>query len=255
MGFDAQWDGWFHWEVHRLVAGTDGDLSRLAEAMRFRDDGDPFRRVIYTESHDTTGALNDHVRLPQEIDPADPGSLEARKRSTLAAALLMTTPGVPMLLQGQELLQAGAFEDDAPLDWSSLERRAGIVQLYTDLIALRRDLSGRTGGLRGANITVDQVDAGRGVIAFRRWDRGGRGDDVVVVANFGDRAVAALTLGFPACGAWRVRFDSDRRDYSDDFGGGGPTDVDAGSIPHGGLPCSATLPLAPFSAVVLSQDP
>jgi len=255
MGFDAQWDGWFHWEVHRCLVEDACDLSSLAEALRFRDNDDPFQRVIYTESHDTTGLLNDHARLPQEIDDDDPGSWSARKRSTLAAALLFTTPGVPMILQGQEMLQAGAFHDTEPLDWDNADRFSGVLALYTDLIALRRDLWGTTRGLGGSNIAVDQIDTANLVIAFRRWDSGGRGDDVVVAANLGDEEAPSLRVGFPACGFWQVRLDTDDVRYGDDYSGPSVAEVEAESVPQGALPCSAELTLGPYTAVVLSQTP
>lgn len=254
MGFDAQWDGWLHWELHRFAVDGAGDLSALSEALRHRWNGDPFQRVVYTESHDTTGALNGHARLPEEIDPEAPGGWLARKRSTLAAAILLTAPGVPMLLQGQDMLQAGAFHDTAPLDWSNLDRFAGIVRLYRDIIALRRDLRGCTAGLEGPNVAVQDPPAGRALLVYRRWDRGGPGDDVVVVANLSAEPAEGLGVGLPAPGAWQVRLDTDDRAYSPDFGGPAAASYAATSDPRGGEPCSAAVSVGPWSAIVLSQD-
>jgi len=56
------------------------------------------------------------------------------------------------------------------------------------------------------------------VIAFHRWENGGPGDDVVIVANFGNRGYGSYTLGFPRAGNWRVRFNSSWQGYSPDFG-------------------------------------
>ena len=53
------------------------------------------------------------------------------KRSALGAAVLMATPGIPMLFQGQELLEDGYFNDWDPLDWAKAETNQGIVKLYS----------------------------------------------------------------------------------------------------------------------------
>ena len=111
-------------------------------------EGDALRRVIYTESHDEVA--NGKARLPEEIWPAQADSWHSKKRSTLGAALVFTAPGIPMLFQGQEMLEDRWFHDRDPVDWSRRERFAGIVDLYRDLIALRRNLRGTTAGLLGA---------------------------------------------------------------------------------------------------------
>jgi len=69
----------------------------------------PFQRVIYSESHDEVA--NGKARVATEIDPHDPDSWCAQKRTTLAAALVLTAPGIPMLFQGQEFLEDGWFQD------------------------------------------------------------------------------------------------------------------------------------------------
>lgn len=60
--------------------------------------------------------------------------------------MVLTAPGIPMLFQGQEFLQGGWFRDDVPLDWSLDDEYHGIVRLYRDLVALRRNFAGRTKG-------------------------------------------------------------------------------------------------------------
>ena len=51
--------------------------------------------------------------MPQDIDGSDAQGWFARKRSTLAAALVMTAPGIPMLFQGQEFLEGEWFRSGA----------------------------------------------------------------------------------------------------------------------------------------------
>jgi 1,4-alpha-glucan branching enzyme len=71
----------------------------------------------------------------------------ARKRSTLGACLVMTSPGIPMIFEGQEFLESGYFADSDPLDWSKDTTYAKIKLLYTDLIRLRKNGNNNTKGL------------------------------------------------------------------------------------------------------------
>lgn len=88
-----------------LTASPDSDrnMAELRDAITHRYGADALDRVIYTESHDEVA--NGHRRLPEEISPANADDWYARKRSTLGAALVFTAPGIPMVFQGQELLE------------------------------------------------------------------------------------------------------------------------------------------------------
>src|SRR5690606_33993057 len=116
---------------------------------------------------------NGQARVPQEISPDDPTNFFAQKRSTLAAALVFTAPGIPMLFQGQEFLQGEWFRDDVPLDWDLSEEYHGILRLYRDLVHLRLNRKGFTHGLTGHNLHIGHVNNANNVIAFRRWEEGG----------------------------------------------------------------------------------
>lgn len=122
-----------------------------------------FERVIFTESHDADS--NGAQRVPEMIWPSDATSWFSRKRSTLGAAVVMTTPGIPMIFMGQEFLSSGRFNGNAPLDWSNATKFAGISQLYRDLIRVRRNWFNNTRGLRGQNVHVHHVN---------NADKGGR---------------------------------------------------------------------------------
>jgi hypothetical protein len=108
--------------------------------------------------------------------------------STLAAAMVFTAPGIPMLFQGQEFLEGGWFRDTVPVDWDQRDEFHGIVRLYRDLIRLRLNRDGFTRGLCGQFTQVYHLHDGSQVIAFHRWEKGGPADDVVVVANFSHEA-------------------------------------------------------------------
>lgn len=254
-GFDTQWDGKFAYEIRRSViapADEERSMECVAEAIATRYNDDAFQRVIYSESHDEVA--NGKARVPYEINRDDATGWYAQKRSTLAAALVFTAPGIPMLFQGQEFLEGGWFRDDIPLDWDLGREFRGIVRLYRDLIALRLDRHGVTRGLRGQNVQILCVDEERKLLAFRRWDRGGPGDDVVVVANFRHEPMGRVAIGFPAEGLWRVRFQSDWSGYSDRFADGECGDVTAGPGECNGLPCRGEISIPPYTAMILSQD-
>jgi 1,4-alpha-glucan branching enzyme len=92
------------------------------------------------------------------------------------------------------------------------------------------------------------------VVAFRRWDRGGPGDDVVIVANFRHEPHQDYAIGFPAEGSWEVRFHSDWSGYSERFEDGEVHDVIAEPAECDGLPCRGAISIPPYTALILSQD-
>lgn len=255
-GFDAQWDGAFVHPVRAaLIAPADEqrNLYAVRDAILHRYGPSAFTRVIYTESHDEVA--NGKARVPEEIWPGSADSWASRKRSTLGAALVFTSPGIPMLFQGQEFLEDAWFRDEEPLDWSRTIMYSGIVNLYRDLIRLRRNCYDHTRGLRGQHVNVFHVNDHDKLIAFHRWDNGGPRDDVVVVANFANRAYDSYGLGFPRSGFWRVRLNSDWNGYSADFGNHPSYDTAADGGPRDGLPASGNIGVGPYSVIILSQDP
>ena len=208
---------------------------------------------LYTESHDEVA--NGQARVPEQIWPGNADSWYARKRSTLGAALVFTAPGIPMLFQGQEFLEDQWFRDTDPLDWQKKQTFAGIFALYRDLVAIRRNRDGGFRGLQGQNVNVFHVNNHGKAVAFHRWDLGGPGDDVVVVANFANRTYDSYSIGLPHAGLWRVRFNSDWQGYSDDFANTAGYDTVAGPPGQDGLAHRANVGLGPYSALILTQDP
>lgn len=255
-GFDSQWDARFHHNVvSALIAPQDEhrNMWDIRDAITHLYNNSDIQRVIYTESHDEVGSASGNARVPEKIWPGNADSYYPKKRSTLGAGLVMTSPGIPMLFMGQEFLEDGAWHDDTPLDWSRADTNAGIVRLYTDLIRLRRNLSGLTRGLSATNVNVFHLNNTDKVIAFHRWHQGGPGDDVIVVANFSYQGYTAYNIGMPRGGRWRVRFNSDSSDYDPDFGNWYSYDTDAAAGAKDGLNFNANVGIGPYSLIVLSQ--
>ncbi len=159
-----------------------------------------------------------------------------------------------MIFQGQEFLEDGYFQDTDPLDWSKLQTYSGIHLLYRDLIRLSRNWFNQTRGLRGQHINVYHVNNTDKVVAYHRWENGGQGDDVIVIANFANRSYSSYTLGMPQAGQWRVRFNSDWEGYSADFGNHLGYDTVAGGGSMDNMPLQTNVGIGPYSVLILSQD-
>jgi 1,4-alpha-glucan branching enzyme len=229
-------------------------MAAIAGILGQRFNADAFQRVVYSESHDEAAGSNGGSRVPEMIDPGQADSFFAQKRSTLAAALVFTAPGIPMIFMGQEFLEWGAWSDGVFLDWSKATRFAGITQLYRDLIHLRRNWFDNTNGLRGQNVQVYHVNDSDKVIAFHRWDSGAPRDDIVIIANFANRSYDAYSFGLPRAGVWKVRFNSDWSGYSPVFTNHQSFDIFTGSQGADGMPVSGSVGIGPYTALILSQD-
>lgn len=253
LGFDGQWDIGYRWALFHLVADAWDADRNMHVAAGVWSDWPSFQRVAFTEAHDYVAGMNyGRSRVPATIHPEDPTSLWARKRALLGASIVLTTPGIPMIFQGQEMNETRAFHDDVPMDWTLTNAFAGIVRAYADLIHLRRDLRGTTPGLKGTGIFVQHVDDDNKVVACTRWNRGGTGDDVVVVANFSchDYDRNDYAIRFPAAGTWYRQFNGDSKLYSPDFGGIGADRVEAA-----GNPPTAVVSMGKYSLQIFSQNP
>jgi 1,4-alpha-glucan branching enzyme len=247
-GFTAQWEVTFPSVLRsalNAINDQDRNLGAICQALTHYYNGDAFQRIIYSDSHDS--ASNGGARLSEQISPGDPTSLFARRRSLLAASIVLTAPGVPMLFQGQEFLQGGSFNDWQELDWEHAEKFAGIVLAHKHLIGLRRNLSGNTRGLTGRSCSVVHFNDEDKVLAYHRWQDGGPHDDVIVVLNFANKSFQDYRLQFPRTDLWRVRFDSNWHGYSPDFKGGEAAEV----VVENGM---GSVSLAPYSVLILSQD-
>jgi 1,4-alpha-glucan branching enzyme len=255
-GFDSAWDtsypGYFT-PVLTATADSSRDMSVVANAVLYnvRYGGTAgYGRVAYLESHDVVGDQNGGVRLVTAIDAGTPNSYWARKRSTLGAAVMFASPNVPMIFQGQEMLENQPFSDTKSVDWSKTNSYSQIVQFYRDLISARRDLKGYTPGLEGDQCSLLQVDNANKLVAFHRWKSTATNQDVVVIANFANATFNNYALTFPSAGKWYVHLNSDSTNYGSDYGNIGSSVVTAS-----GSPATASITIGPYSALILSQTP
>ena len=248
-GFDAQWGlGFPHAlrDVLGLNPEKNPSLSTIRHQLEHSFTGDPFDTIIFSDSHDT--AANGSVRLTDAAARDHTGSLESRQKSLLADAVMLTAPGIPMMLQGAEFLQDGAFNDWKELDWQNADHYAGIVEAHKHLIALRHNLYDNTKGLTGGSVSVFHEDESNLVLGYHRWDKGGARDDTLVVINFSGNTFNDYSFHLPLTGKWRVRFNSSWKGYGKDFP---EKDFDTVVAADDN---TATIELAPYCIYVLSQD-
>ncbi len=255
LGFHSQWDAGFVHPVRAALEAPhdqDRDVYAVAHAVLGHAVSAPHERVIYTESHDEVA--NGRSRVPESVFPGAADSWHARTRAALGLALTLTSAGIPMLFQGQDVLEDRWFDDQTPVDWGKAHRHAGFLHLVRQLVALRRNLSGATRGLSGRHTRVIRVDHDRKVLAYHRFAAGGPGDDTVVVMNLRTTPVWDYPLGLPRPGRWRVRCNTDAPLYGTGLGAVHASDLD--TVPHGydGYAQHARVTVGPYAALVYSQD-
>lgn len=121
------------------------------------------------------------------------------------------------------------------------------------LIRLRLNRDGISKGLTGQHVNVFHINHAGKVIAFKRWFDGGVGDECVVIANFANQHYDDYEFGLPSAGLWKRRFSSDRRAWSEDFGGGASGDIEAISVAYDRQPFRGKIRLPPYTLLIYSQ--
>ena len=205
-----------------------------------------FRRVIYSENHDEVGLLNQNRRLLTDADEANPLSLEARRKAALAAVVTLTSPGVPLLFMGQELLETQDFHDSNPLDWKRGEKSFHTFQLYSDLVHLRRNLEGKSPALTDVHTRIVKADDASKLLTWRRYIPQRSKDDLFIVANFSDEPLTDMPVFFPQSGQWSLLLNTDDPKYGPDLTGMAPKSLRTNSR------YEIALNLAPYSAQIYS---
>jgi 1,4-alpha-glucan branching enzyme len=255
LGFDSQWNATLGYFVRKDFPSNAISLADVVSGMTSTFNNVYQQSVAYVESHNELTTANS--RLYQLVDPLNPTSRTARKKATLAAGILFTSPEIPMIFQGDEFLDPSWLDNKTTLDWTNAQTWAGIVQLYGNLVNLRTNAGGTSPGLSDPDLNIFQQDKANNVLVYDRYSKSAAGaDDVIVVANLSGTVFnGGYKIGLPYGGTWQVLFNSDRTAYSSDFGNVGPSGpVSAIKSPYAGQPYSATIPIGDYSVVVLSRE-
>ena len=255
LAYGSQWDAKFVHAVRDIIITAndqDRDIAGLSQVIQHKYNLDAFQRIIYTESHDEIA--NGQARVAEEIANGDVNNWYSKKRAALGVALVMTSPGIPMIFQGQPLLEDKWFSDNDPIDWTRLEKFSGFADLHRDIIHLRRNWFGVTKGLQGQNVQIIREDNEKKVLVMHRWHEGGPKDSVVVALNLSTETFEDYKVGFPRAGKWHLRFNSDQAQYDPEFSNLAVTDVETMDGEFDRLAVHVSLHLPPYTALIFSQE-
>ena len=214
-GLDAHWNDDFHHAVHALLAGEHGgyyqdfaDRNTLVKALEqgyvldgcespFRAcaHGKPFgsrsrdRLVAYIQSHDQVGNRAAGERLHHLCGTA---------RARIAAALLFTSPFVPMIFQGEEWAASTPFCYFADHESTELRR------------AVREGRRAEHAAAGWSGVEIDPIDPRTRALGVLRWDEHDEPEHRAMLAWYralADARKAIPALRDPACDSTRARFE------------------------------------------------
>ncbi|RCJ24951.1 alpha-amylase [Nostoc sp. ATCC 43529] len=199
---DGCWHESFRYFVVPYICGKSFELEQLKQIL------DP-RKQGYASATNVINylATHDRQRLLRELGDAGIFDAEAFKRAKLAAVLLMTAMGIPMLWMGEEFGEyqpkSESVTQPQKITWSLLTRdqNHNLFKYYQKLIALRQ----QNLALQSDNIEFFHEDTNNKVLAYSRWDK--QDSHVVVVVNFSAANLTKYEIpNFPTAEYWRDWF-------------------------------------------------
>ena len=255
-----------------LGAGATVEMGGIARSLWPTGFAHSWQTIPCVENHDIV-KLGEKPRVPRLADGCNPRSWYARSRTRVAAALLLTAPGIPQIFMGQEFLEDKQWcPDPRILDLAHLIWWGGLapaangravdpamadhLRFTQAAIALRNSQP----ALRGEGLNVFYTSDADRVIAFHRWVQG-VGRDVVVVATLSETTWGCYQLGFPSAGRWVEVFNSDAYDSCNANGvlvnpqvAGNDGGVNANGHPLHNMPASASIVLPANSVLVFARQ-
>ncbi|MFN6534858.1 MAG: alpha-amylase family glycosyl hydrolase [Nostoc sp. EkiNYC01] len=196
---DACWHESFRYFLVPYICGKSLELKQLKEILDPRKQGyaSAVNVINYLATHD-------RQRLLRELGDTGIFDTEAFKRAKLAAVLLMTAMGIPMLWMGEEFgeyqQKSESVTQPQKIAWSLLksDRNHDLFNCYKKLIALRQ----QNLALQSDNIEFLYENANDRVLAYRRWDQ--QNSHIVVVVNFSTLNLTRYEIpNFPIAEYWR----------------------------------------------------
>ncbi|WP_330252560.1 1,4-alpha-glucan branching protein GlgB [Nocardia sp. NBC_00565] len=185
--------------------------------------------------------------------PGDDFAKAAGVRALLA--YMWAHPGKQLLFMGQDFGQFREWSHDRGLDWHELENplHQGITTAIRDLNAVYRAHPAlwSQDTAPGGYSWIEADDREHSVLAFLRY--GSDGSVIACVFNFAGSVHGEYRVGLPSTGTWREILNTDAVAYGGS-GIGNLGGVKATDEPWHGRPASATVALAPNSAVWLTPE-
>lgn len=274
MGFDIGYTDGIRDGIRSVIAEAAGGADANVHVGLLRDGLErpwnfPMAWQAYNciENHDLVLDMDgDHrkPRIPKLSDWNDPRSWYARSRSRVAMGILLTSPGVPMLFMGQEILEDKLWSDspersDLFIWWDGWDGLKGQDLHMRDFHCFTRDLiwlRRRHPALRAEPINCFHIDELNRVLAFHRWVPD-VGRDMVVVFSLREKTFYdhSYKLGFPLSGHWLEVFNSDVYDnFANPWAQGNLGGISADGPPLHGLQHSAGITIPANSMLVFGRD-
>lgn len=197
-GADGPLDAAWHENYYNTLVDTvcgDLNIDRLVNVLDPRKDGfgGAFNVVNYLNNHD-------HDRIMWTLgERSKLFDAPAFRRNKMGVALLLTSPGIPMLWMGEEFAEsAPKTVEYQPIDWALLQNQSNgdLMRYYSGLIHLRKNHP----ALHGDSFEVVMRDDVRCIFAFKRWDEAG--GVVIVAVNLQDKFAGEFTVGGLEDGTW-----------------------------------------------------
>jgi cyclomaltodextrinase len=223
-GFDAAYD-WTRklgeWAWNDVFASAPPDLNKLRAALlrSSRDLPEPGLVLRFLNNNDTGERFI---------------SRHGAGRTRVAATMLLTLPGLPLIYNGDEVGAEFLPYDEQPLSW---EDRHGLLAHYTKLVRLRKEVA----ALSSPDIELIATNRDDAVLAYMRRASNAdrcRSESALVLLNFRDETID-LRLS-PANAVASSLRENQLRDRL--------TGVDFTN------PASKPLRLGPFDARILTTD-
>ncbi|MDZ7700366.1 MAG: alpha-amylase family glycosyl hydrolase [Deltaproteobacteria bacterium] len=198
-GLSAIWHTRSRLALQALITETDVEPysgSRFSETVQALEPAtqeyrEPQFMINYVESHDDQ-------RLWHLLQEAGFDDATILKKSMLAATILMTIPGEPMLYQGQEWGEASpARTEKNAINWQTAQTEPGEALLahYQRMSRIRRSRS----SIRRDDFAMPLLDVQQKCIVYQRLL--GESDQVVVTANFSGQK-QNISVPLPQPGYW-----------------------------------------------------
>ncbi|ACC79043.1 alpha-amylase family glycosyl hydrolase [Nostoc punctiforme] len=196
---DACWHESFRYFLVPYICGKSFELEQLKQILDPKQQGYAIATNVINYL-----ATHDRERLLRELGNCGIFDAAAFERAKLAAVLLMTAMGIPMLWMAEEFGEYQQKSEDVTkpqkITWSLLldDQNYDLFEYYQKLITLRQ----QTPALQSDNIKFFYENADDKVLAYSRWDE--QNSHVVVVVNFSDRSLNQYKISdFPTTEDWR----------------------------------------------------
>jgi len=139
IGTVARWNDYFRNDIKSFISEGKNKkvvLDRVQWSKGKKFYGGPMEVVNYVESHDEETMANLLIGEGYEKE------VDIVNRAKMAGIILFTSQGIPMILEGQEVLRDKAVQtqdyDSNVIDWELMKKNSAFLDFYKNLIFLRK---------------------------------------------------------------------------------------------------------------------